>query len=71
MKTIDWSINYTAFAEALLHLLDLHRDAKVYTASIDINPHGHLDGGLLIWLVAHATPEQIALAAQQAQQSAE
>ncbi len=69
MNTIDWSINYPAFANALLRLLDLDRDAKVYPASIDINPHGHLDGGLLIWLVAHATPEQIALAAQQAQQS--
>jgi len=69
MKTIDWSINYTTFAKALLQLLDLQRDVKVYTASIDINPHGHLDGGLLIWLVAHATPEQIALAAHQAQPS--
>jgi hypothetical protein len=67
-KKVDWSINYEAFAHALLRILDLHGEAKVYPYGIDINPRGHLDGALFIWLVAHATSEQIADALQAAQQ---
>lgn len=57
---IDFSYNYGAFAEALLDMLDLRGDVRVLPYGIDINPHGYMDGPMVIWLIAHATPEQVA-----------
>ncbi len=58
--------DYEVFAQALLTRLDLHGDARLYPYAIEINPKGHLDSFILLWLIAHAPPEAIAAAEQQA-----
>lgn len=63
---IDYNFNYEAFAHALLDILDLRGDVQVFPYRIAINPHGHLDGAIVIWLLAHATPDQVAAAEQRA-----
>jgi hypothetical protein len=58
--------DYEVFAQALLTALDLHGDARLYPYAIEINPKGHLDSFIVLWLIAHAPPEAIAAAEQQA-----
>lgn len=59
------AFDYDRFAQALLTWLDLHGDVRVHPYAIEINPHGHIDGPILLWLVAHAPAEAIAAAEEQ------
>jgi hypothetical protein len=63
--------DYEVFAQALLTTLDLHGDARLYPYAIEINPKGHLDSFIVLWLIAHAPPEAIAAAEQQARRRPE
>jgi hypothetical protein len=57
--------DYEVFAQALLTRLDLHGDARLHPYAIEINPKGHLDSFIVLWLIAHAPPEGFAAADQQ------
>lgn len=58
--------DYEVFAQALLTWLDLHGDVRVFPYAIEINSKGHLDSYIALWLIAHAPPEAIAAAEEQA-----
>jgi hypothetical protein len=60
------AFDYEVFAKALLTRLDLQGDARLHPYAIEINPKGHLDSFIVLWLIAHAPPEAIAAAEQQA-----
>ncbi|MCQ3938848.1 MAG: hypothetical protein DPW18_17650 [Chloroflexi bacterium] len=59
------AFDYEVFVETLLTRLDLHSDIRVLPYGIDINPKGHLDAFILLWLIAHAPPEAVAEAERQ------
>jgi hypothetical protein len=63
------AFDYDVFAQALLSWLELQGEARVLPYAIEINPHGHLDGPIVVWLLAHAPPEAVAAAEQQARRT--
>jgi hypothetical protein len=60
------ALDYETFAQALLNRMDLRGEVRVLPYAMEVNPKGNLDAYIVLWMIAHAHPEDVQAAEDEA-----